>query len=533
MFRFTYLLATALLLLPGTQHQAVATPRVLMNSPGSTEVDREIIDKIRSIRKGGEILGAYYSINDILDANGDSLEAALRNAADKGVSIHIISEANPDRSGGSDFMSLLAGDYNNVEYTTCHGGCLHGSQSEGMDRDAIMHSKLWVMKTPPDQAGDLPSTHVYIGSNDHSTTHQDRHGHLLVFEDDYQVYSIFRDYFYTIRSFRSMTTTAWPGPELLADKARFYFFPRETADPIVGELIQIIPQAGACTIHIAMATWTTANSRAGIGNKLIDLSKRGCSVNLIINSDSGSAAIDEFTMRPVFDSTDHGNNPVQHNVRVIENDKVQSSYMLIDAYYPNFSGTLPHLSTPVRRQRVFSGSHSFSGAALTKNDELMVRVSDSGIHQDFLNNWRGIPNCKSTAGETSANLNISGWQINAPGNDTHADKANGEWVDFTWYENEGCLDMSGWTLEDAQGHFAKFPRDTLIDAQGTLRVFSGCSQYPGAADLEWTEGTNFSYWFSAMNRTNKCAGVWNNAGDVLTLRDNRGMVVRTFESGPQ
>lgn len=96
----------------------------------------------------------------------------------------------------------------------------------------------------------------------------------------------------------------------------------------------------------------------------------------------------------------------------------------------------------------------------------------------------------------------------APGNDHY--NLNGEYVVVT---NNGPREISigSWTLCDAVGHCFTFQAGARITAGGQAVVYTGAGQ---------NDGTNFF-----MNRGR---AVWNNTGDVATLRDAAGRVVATY-----
>lgn len=77
---------------------------------------------------------------------------------------------------------------------------------------------------------------------------------------------------------------------------------------------------------------------------------------------------------------------------------------------------------------------------------------------------------------------------------------NDEWVELT---NLGSVDedLTGWTLEDAQNHTYTFKSFTL-NAGSKVKLHTGKGD-DSAEDLYW----------------NKNTPIWNNSGDVATLKD--------------
>jgi hypothetical protein len=86
---------------------------------------------------------------------------------------------------------------------------------------------------------------------------------------------------------------------------------------------------------------------------------------------------------------------------------------------------------------------------------------------------------------------------------------NGEWVELA---NLGGVDedLTGWTLEDAQNHTYTFKSFTL-NAGSKVKLHTGKGD-DSAEDLFW----------------NKNTPVWNNSGDVATLKDASENIVASY-----
>jgi hypothetical protein len=84
------------------------------------------------------------------------------------------------------------------------------------------------------------------------------------------------------------------------------------------------------------------------------------------------------------------------------------------------------------------------------------------------------------------------------------------------FNSNPALDISGYTLSDAAQVRHTFPPNTIVPSKGVIVVFGGGSPtgtFGGAIVQTATEGQ--------LNL--------NNAGDVLTLRDNQGNVLAVFD----
>jgi Lamin Tail Domain len=77
-------------------------------------------------------------------------------------------------------------------------------------------------------------------------------------------------------------------------------------------------------------------------------------------------------------------------------------------------------------------------------------------------------------------------------------------------DRTGAVDLTGWTLADAAQHTYGFPAFTLVPG-ATVRVWSGTGT-DDAENLHW----------------GRRQAVWNNTGDIATLRDAAGNKVSRF-----
>ena len=84
-----------------------------------------------------------------------------------------------------------------------------------------------------------------------------------------------------------------------------------------------------------------------------------------------------------------------------------------------------------------------------------------------------------------------------------------EWVEVS---NMGSTDVSlaGWTLEDLQNHTYSFPDFSLM-AGAAVKIRTGVGN-DTSEDLFW----------------NRSSSIWNNDGDVATLRDASGNTVSSY-----
>lgn len=483
--------------------QAISATKAIFDRPITGDADNialdyaidiETIDMINSVESGGEILGAIYFINDVkVPYNGvnTTLSATLKNALERGVAIHIITETH--KYGNAGALNGL-NSYSNFTHTTCEGSCMYGPSS--IDQSYIMHSKFWAVRKHMSDG-----YYTMVSSHNYNPSQQKYHQQALVFENDKPAYDLYKSYFDDLIVNKGSREDDYY-KSVMAGGSRFYFFPRKSGDLIVSALSNLDASKGECNIHIAMASWTT--TRSDIIEKLKELSVAGCNVNLVIDTEAGSAAIDAFL--------NTGINGKHHNVNLIKNSKIHSKYMLIDGYY---NGKWSKLT--------WSGSHNFTNNALRYNDETLVKTFSASLYNQFLANWKTLPQCNNSLKYAKGNLVLDKKVVNAPGSDNDPYLTNGEWVQFKVTGTQ-CVDVSGWKLSDRHGNYYVFPEGTIMAPLRALRVHSGCENYP--VDTNWSSGDiSRNFVFGALNKSKPCQAVWNNSGDTITLKDKNGNTI--------
>lgn len=150
---------------------------------------------------------------------------------------------------------------------------------------------------------------------------------------------------------------------------RVHFFPRARGDTVV-EILDRVDCSGGGQIHLAMARFTWP--RRAVARRLAALRAQGCEVAAVLReSHSGQR------LRAILEE---GDVTLWVFPRGAEH-AVHSKYLLIDA--PMADSPLGPL--PVRM--VVTGSHNYTGPALRDHDEILFEISDSALHEAYLENW--------------------------------------------------------------------------------------------------------------------------------------------------
>jgi micrococcal nuclease len=145
----------------------------------------------------------------------------------------------------------------------------------------------------------------------------------------------------------------------------------------------------------------------------------------------------------------------------------------------------------------FSKREEFSSAEATAREN---RVGVWGFEE-----FTATPPVTSTNGNQDASLSVARIHADAAGNDH--ENENDEYVIF---ENtgDGSLDLAGWTVSDEAGHTYSFPDGFVLPAGEQVTLYTGSGT---STDTE-------QYWGSD-------SAIWNNGGDVITVKDETGDVV--------
>jgi hypothetical protein len=100
-------------------------------------------------------------------------------------------------------------------------------------------------------------------------------------------------------------------------------------------------------------------------------------------------------------------------------------------------------------------------------------------------------------------------EVNFAAPSPERENLNGEWVEIT-NKGSSTQDMNGWKLSDQSNHIYSFKKYSL-KAGATVRVHTGQGE-DTESDLYWKNKNP----------------IWNNGGDIATLKDEMGDTVTSF-----
>lgn len=320
----------------------------------STAVEDRIVSLIDMAVPGSRIRVAIYSFT-----RGAPSDALVR-AAGRGVDVRIVLDGDADALLGSEVDTLVDGlGAANVHVCDAPGSACVGS--------GIMHHKTFLFSELSDGSRNV----LLQASHNLTTTQLSMHNNAVIVRGDAALFAAYE------RTWADLfADVEMPDYYRIDDgdlATRVYFFPRPTGgDTSVSILDNVICDRTA-RIRVAMAFFT--NARREVADALAARAREGCDVRVV----AGDA---EIPLGSTVASTLTGAG-VQLT-RYPERGggwSLHSKYMVIDARYAD---SVEH------RRLVFTGSHNWTGPALTENDETQLRVEDDGVFDAFMADWEHV-----------------------------------------------------------------------------------------------------------------------------------------------
>ncbi len=310
-----------------------------------------IIDYLERAEPGSTVRAAFYtwSRTRVAQAFVDAFEA--------GVDVRVIVGNTNQQADGTDWQAIqILREGLGSRLTICS----EGQSSGGCIGDGIQHNKFTIFSSLDDGSEQV----VLQSSANHTNPQRKAFNNTIIIRGDGALYSAYADYWYDLQGQQQDLNyyRSFVGEK----KTKVYFFPRESGDTIVNILNNITCDEDSY-IHVGMAYFS--NPRVAVAEGLAQRHSEGCSVSVLVREDTtGANIIDALDVSgidlAVFPSgADHG---------------VHSKYLLVDA---------PYGSQARRQKLVWTGSHNYTGPALRRHDETLLKIEDDGVYQDYLDNW--------------------------------------------------------------------------------------------------------------------------------------------------
>jgi phosphatidylserine/phosphatidylglycerophosphate/cardiolipin synthase-like enzyme len=332
---------------PPPRFSAVFSVRDAANGE-DLRIESTVIGLIRRAIPGSRVRIAMFNFTRAPIAD------ELLSAHCRGVDVRLVMDGGSPSDRGSQVPRLIAG-LGRDRVTVC---AAPGTACIG---NGIMHHKTFLFS----QLSDGSRNVVVQGSHNFTNAQLRMHNNVLIVRDDAPLFAGFERVFDEQR--RDTVNLDYYRILDGALDTRAYFFPRASGDTAVS-IIDNVTCGGTATIRVAMAFFTDA--RIAVARALAARAREGCSVELVV----GNAEI------PAGDSVVSTLRAAGARVTLYPERTgmwgLHSKYMIIDAVYVG-----------ARQQLVFTGSHNWTGPALTSNDETLLKVQDAALFRAYLADW--------------------------------------------------------------------------------------------------------------------------------------------------
>ncbi|NYV73418.1 phospholipase D-like domain-containing protein [Streptomyces sp. UH6] len=360
----------------------------VFNNPLGTQAEQEAIREkilgfIHSAPQGSSIKVALYHFWD------EGVARALADAhTQRGVSVKLMLDETTVSSRPADPSYGILAEALGTDLTkgSFVGLCPEGKSCLGRPEfgKSINHHKFWLFSQVDGAADVVVQTSTNLSSSSYSRFWND----AFVTTYNTGLFQAYSGYFDKLAGKDwenwKYTSSAW-------SPYKAYFFPYypgtgNSTDTVWNTLdnVTCTYTAGdgstkATKVRVAMYKFT----RQGVADKLVALKKAGCSVELVYtetdSADSAGTAGTWETLHSVagfnpvcyFDDFDQDPSTVQRIVH--------SKYLLIDGKY---DGAINKV--------VWTGSHNYSGPALRENDEALLKIDDSAVHDAYASHFNTV-----------------------------------------------------------------------------------------------------------------------------------------------
>lgn len=380
------LLLGAVLLQPGLAASAAAATTTavetgpVFNDPNGTVEQQKVIrtrilELIHGAAPGSDIKATVYHFWDI-----EVARALVAAHTERQVDVQVmLDQSSADLASSTTYQTLLdalGGDRTQPSFAgLCpeHPDDATGATSKSClgdpaDGASISHNKFWLFS----DTGGSQNVVVQTSSNLSSASWNKLHNDAFVLTDA-SVHASYAAYFTEMAAMDwqswQYTTQPTSGPY------KPYFFPRTSAGDTV---VSILNNIDSCTytgadgqdrptrVQVGMFKIT----RQAVADKLADLAVQGCDVRVVYaESDAGTwdaLHAPDGSLAVRCHNFDDDGDPATSR------EYIHSKFLLIEgAYY----GKVDKIA--------WTGSHNYTGPALTENDEALLKVNDDTVHDVY------------------------------------------------------------------------------------------------------------------------------------------------------
>lgn len=382
------------------------TTGALFNDPNSTDAAAKgrilfhLADLVDGAEAGSSIRISLYLFQSVYLAN------KLGDAHDRGVAVQVVVDADSKSTGLDTLKNRLAAPAGSPDSWV--RGCKAEEACLALDPgtteadpngtyDNVNHNKFFLFSRTKGK-GDTYADDVVVQASGNLTAQDtdDWWNDALTVAGNTALFDAYTQYFndQATAAIGQTPQVADYAHDTQAGKAKVYFFPRATIDPVVNILATVAPVGtadscggnspgfgttdGRTKIRIAQGHIT----RTDVAKKLWELANAGCHIEIVYRS------LDNWTTddKPMGQVANWLTRPVTGKGRItlhqLDNDKRGGSdshtkYLLIEGTY--YGGA--------NKKIVFTGSHTYTTTALRYNDETLLKYEDGAVFDAYVGNF--------------------------------------------------------------------------------------------------------------------------------------------------
>jgi phosphatidylserine/phosphatidylglycerophosphate/cardiolipin synthase-like enzyme len=375
------ILALGLVLAPPAQAAYMPTAGATFNDPTSTTRSRQtvlmdqIIAAVNNVPAGSVIRVVAYSFD--YQPMADALLAAKKRGAQVRLLIDSHAETDQIRQLRSKFGT---GTSDGTYLRTCKFSCMAST-------DSFIHSKLYLFS----RTGG--ATHVSMNSSANPA----ETGVSRSWNNTYTTVGDKTLYDANVDNFKDMlpdktNTNYYHTVE--SPPYKEYFFPRAGSTKSSDTLYNILNDV-SCPSTIKLTTYFWTNLRLYLAEKLADLKKKGCSVEVIYPDGSG----DQNTIESKVTAALLNGKVPTYNTRPFNGRYVHNKVILINGTYQGAPN----------QKIVYATSQNLTMTSLRESNEVMLRIPIASVYDAYLGNFLDIRAhaervTSTTAAKTTAGL---------------------------------------------------------------------------------------------------------------------------------
>ena len=398
----------ALTIAPSASAEPVlaVTTGPVFNDPNSTDAAARgrilfhLADLVDGAEAGSTVRISLYLFQSVYLAN------KLGDAHKRGVTVQVVVD-DDSRSTGLDTLKTRLADPTGSPDSWVRG-CKEQEACLALDPgttetapkgtyDNVNHNKFFLFSRTKGK-GDTFADNVVVQSSGNLTGQDvdDWWNDALTVADNAVLFDAYTQYFndQAAAAVGQTPQVADYAHDTQAGKAKVYFFPRATIDPVVNILATVAPVAtadscggnspgygttdGRTRIRIAQGHIT----RTDVAKKLWELANAGCQIEIVYRSLDNWSTDD----KPMGQVANWLTKPVTGKGRItlhqLDNDRRGGSdshtkYLLIEGTY--YGGA--------NKKIVFTGSHTYTQTALRYNDETLLKYEDAAVFDAYVQNF--------------------------------------------------------------------------------------------------------------------------------------------------